>query len=433
MAEIKNKNLYKVIGILLYYFRYSKTQYWDNYKIDKYQYRRLRKQLIQASKTKYYKKLFYELNFNPKTDFKSLSDLKKIPVTEKNIVKEDINLFINNKYKKKSLIFYTSGSTGKPMRALIHTLHWVIEQAVIFRHWSWGGYRFRDATAMLRSYSPKQGEPLTKYSRPLNTTYFSPFHLSDENMLIYYNLMSNLNIKILRGYPSSVKIFALFLKKNNLKIKSIKQILVASEVLTDYDRIIIEKVFNCKISNHYGLAEQIVMFGDCEKHTHLHNYFEYGYVELLDTDKPNIKKIIGTNLHNKTMPIIRYNTGDLAVIDDSKCSCSRNGVVIKNIIGRHDQLIRTPNGYDIPSVNFYTMFEYYINIDQWQITYDDENINFNYLSQKGLSNTELNELKLMIENRIKKSGFKYTINNVTSLHQKSEGKIPTIIKFHKDV
>ena len=429
MEEVKYKSVYKVVGIILFYFRYSKTQFWSKNKIEKYQIKRLQKQLIQAGKTQYYSKLFRELNFNPKTDFKSLNDLEKIPVTEKNKVKENTDLFINNKYRKKSLPFYTSGSTGNPMKTLIHPLHWVIEQAVIFRHWSWGGYHFRDATAMLRSYSPKEGEPLTKYSKPLNTTYFSPFHLTDENMIMYYNLMIDLKIRVLRGYPSSVKIFALFLKKNNLKINSIKQILVASEVLSDNDRNIIESVFDCKISNHYGLAEQIVMFGDCEKHTHLHNYFEYGYVELLDTDRPNIKKVIGTNLHNKTMPIIRYDSGDLAIVDDSKCKCSRNGITIKNIIGRHDQLIRTPNGYDIPSVNFYTMFEHYLEIDQWQITYDDENINFNYLSLEGLNNTKLKELNLKIKIRINNSGFKYTLNEVSGFYQKSEGKTPVIVKL----
>ena len=429
MAEIKYKNVYKAVGIFLYFFRYRKTQFWSKHKIDNYQFKRLRKQLIQASKTQYYSKLFSELNFNPRTDFKSLNDLDKIPVTEKNKVKENTHLFINNKYQKKSLPFYTSGSTGNPMKALIHPLHWVIEQAVIFRHWVWGGYNFRNATAMLRSYSPKVGEPLTKYSRVLNTTYFSPFHLTDESMLMYYNLMIDLKIKVLRGYPSSVKIFALFLKKNNLKINSIKQILVASEVLSFNDRNIIESVFDCKISNHYGLAEQIVMFGDCEKHTHLHNYFEYGYVELLDTEKFNIKKIIGTNLHNKTMPIIRYDTGDLAIVDDSKCKCSRNGITIKNIIGRNDQLIKTPNGFDIPSVNFYTMFEHYLEIDQWQITYDEKNINFNYSSDKGLNNSKLKELNLKIENRINNSGFKYTLNKVSSFYQKSEGKTPVIIKI----
>jgi phenylacetate-CoA ligase len=372
--------------------------------------------------------LFKKLNFNPKTDFKSLNDLEKIPVTEKNKVKENTHLFINHKYKNISLPFYTSGSTGSPMKALIHPLHWVIEQAVIFRHWSWGGYHFRDATAMLRSYSPKEGEPLTKYSRVLNTTYFSPFHLTDESMMMYFNLMIDLNIRVLRGYPSSVKIFALFLKKNNLKINSIKQILVASEVLTDNDRNIIENVFDCKISNHYGLAEQIVMFGDCEKHTHLHNYFEYGYVELLDTDKPNIKKIIGTNLHNKTMPIIRYDTGDLAIVDDSKCQCSRNGIMIKNIIGRNDNNIVCPDKSQIPTVNFYTMLEDYIEISTWQIIYDKQILTLNYILKDVISNKRINELNKRLIQRVQHTGFKINIIEVNELQKTSEGKLKTIIK-----
>ena len=429
MAKIKYNSLYKILGIIAYYLRYSYTQYWSKEKIKRYQFLRLQKMLIQASKTTYYSKLFREISFNPMDDFKSINDIVKIPITLKSIVKSNTEDFVVKGQKNNSIIFHTSGSTGKPMKAYIHPLHWILEQAVIYRHWKWGGYHFRDATAMLRSYSPKEGEKLTKYSKPLNTTYFSPFHLTEEHMFEYYDLMNELEIKILRGYPSSVKVFALFLKKNNLKLNSIKQILVASEVLTDNDRNIIESVFDCKISNHYGLAEQIVMFGDCKKHTHLHNYFEYGYIELLDTDKPNIKKIIGTNLHNKTMPIIRYETGDLAIVDDSKCKCGRNGITIKNIIGRHDQLIRTPNGYDIPSINFYTMFEHYLEIDQWQITYDDKNINFNYLSLEGLNNTKFNELNLKIENRIKNSGFKHTLNKVSNFHQKTEGKTPVIVKI----
>ena len=187
MEEIKHKSIYKAIGIILYFLRYKKTQFWSEKKIKKYQFKRLKKQLVQAKKTQYYRKLFSELNFNPSDDFKNLSDLKKIPVTKKNIVKSNVSLFINHKYKKKSFAFYTSGSTGNPMLALVYPMHWVIEQAVIFRHWSWGGYNFRDATAMLRSYSPKEGEPLTKYSWVLNTTYFSPFHLTDDNMMMYYN------------------------------------------------------------------------------------------------------------------------------------------------------------------------------------------------------------------------------------------------------
>ena len=75
------------------------------------------------------------------------------------------------------------------------------------------------------------------------------------------------------------------------------------------------------------------------------------------------------------------------------------------------------------------MFEHYLEIDQWQITYDDKNINFNYLSLEGLNNTKFNELNLKIENRIKNSGFKHTLNKVSNFHQKTEGKTPVIVKI----
>ena len=429
MAKIKYNNIFKTIGIILYFFRYKYTQFWSTHKIEKYQFSRLHKQLVQANKTSYYRKLFKEINFNPNIDFKNLSDLKKIPITNKKIVKENSKLFINKDFEGISLPFYTSGSTGSPIKALIHPIHWIIEQSLIFRHWSWGGYRFRDSTAMLRSYSPKDGGPLTMYSKPLNTTYFSPFHLSDKNMMYYYNLMKNLKVKILRGYPSSIKIFSLFLQKNNLKLKSVKQILVASEVLNDNDRELIESVFDCKISNHYGLAEQIVMFGDCENHTHLHNYFEYGYVELLDTDKFYIKKIIGTNLHNKTMPIIRYETGDLAIVDDSNCDCKRNGITIKNIIGRNDNSVECPDKSKIPTVNFYTMLEDYIEISNWQIIYNSQELSLNYISNNTISNQRINELKKRLVQRVKHTGFKIKINKVKDLQKTIEGKLKTIIRL----
>lgn len=429
MAKINNQNIFKIIGIILYYLRYKNTAFWSKAKIERYQYKKLYRQLIQANKTPYYKKLFKELNFNPKTDFNNLKDLNKIPITNKKNVRENTKLFINKKYESISLPFFTSGSTGNPMKSLIHPIHWIIEQAVVFRHWSWGGYNFRDSTAMLRSYSPKKGDSLTKYSRPLNTTYFSPFHLTDDNMKNYYNLMIDLNIKILRGYPSSIKTFSLFLKKKKLKLKSIKQILVASEVLSDSDRHLIESVFNCKISNHYGLAEQIVMFGDCENHTHLHNYFEYGYVELLDTDKSNIKRIIGTNLHNKTMPIIRYDTGDLAIVDNSNCNCKRNGLTIKNVIGRNDNNINCPDKSKIPTINFYTMLEDYIEISSWQIVYDSKEITLNYILKGAITDQRLNELKNRFSQRVTHTGFNIKINKLKELQKTSQGKLKTIIRL----
>lgn len=59
----------------------------------------------------------------------------------------------------------------------------------------------------------------------------------------------------------------------------------------------------------------------------------------------SIREIIGTSLHNFTMPLIRYRTGDLVEIKRSpeKCSCKRSFPTIVSVIGRETDVIVTPD------------------------------------------------------------------------------------------
>lgn len=359
---------YTLKGIYLYETWLKKSCYWDIARMKKYQFDKLKLLLNEANENvPYYKEHFKEINFNPKLDFTSLECLNKIPVLSKEIAKNRKLEFINPKYKKNSLLFKTSGSTGHPFEVWIHPDHWILEQGVIWRHWKWGGYKFRDALAMVRSFVPPDENTLWRTNKLSNFTYFSPFHLNDFNISRYLEVMIKKEICILRGYPSSLAIMADYILKSNCRIPKLKMLLTASEVLSDNDRDKIELAFKARIFNHYGLAEQIVMMGDCHMHEGMHNYDEYGYLELLDTDDPKIKRIVGTNLNNLTTPLIRYDTGDLAILADRPCSCGKTLPTIKNIIGRKDSGIETTEGFKIPTVNFYTMFEAFQEIDRWQI------------------------------------------------------------------
>lgn len=359
--------LYAYSGIRLYENELKKSCFLDKNIVEQKQFEKLKMLLIESCKyVPYYQKLFKEINFNPEKDFNSLEDFKKVPILKKEIVRKNREMFISSKYSKVALEFKTSGSSGNPFTELVSPQHWIVEQGVVWRHWKWGGYNFRDKMAIVRSYAPKNENELIKVDKIRNFYYYSPFHLTDKNIKMYLEHMINEDIVFLRGYPSSLLSLANYVHKTGCEIPKIKGILTASEVLTDEDRQVIESAFKAKISNHYGLAEQIVMFGDCEKHEGLHNYDEYGYLELLDTEEKKIKKIIGTNLNNLAMPLIRYDTGDLAEITEQGCSCGRSSQVIKNVIGRHDSQLITPEGNKIPSVNFYTMFEYYP-VESWQL------------------------------------------------------------------
>jgi len=151
-----------------------------------------------------------------------------------------------------------------------------------------------------------------------------------------------------------------YLKRHPEKnISSLKAAFVASEVLTEAGRETIERNLRVPIFNHYGLAEQIMMLGECEEHQGLHHYDEYGYMELIDIKGSDHKRIIGTNFNNFAMPHIHYDTGDFAVMSENKCTCSRSSLIVENIGGRVNAPILCEGDFEISSQNINTMLEPY--------------------------------------------------------------------------
>jgi phenylacetate-CoA ligase len=417
-------------GILAYNFYFKFSCNWSEQKINNYQFKKIKKLLIESQKNvPYYKELFHQINFDPKYDFNDLADLQHIPVLTKQKAKEVRQYLDNPKYAKNAMRLRTSGSTGEPFEVAVSNNAWIVEQAMVWRHWAWGGYSFRDKLAMVRSYAPKPGERFFKHDKLRNFYMFSPFKLNDNQISNYLRVMKNEGISILRGYPSSVLTLADYVKRTGHEVPNLKLILTASESLTNQDRELIENVFNTKISNHYGLAEIVVMMGDCGMHCGMHNYDDYGYLELHDTETLNHKKIIGTNLHNLATPLIRYDTGDIAEVNSNNVvTCNHTFHTVQNIIGRKDQQINTPEGYKIPTVNFYTMFESFDKITKWQIVQHDlKNIEFII---KVKMNETVSEEQLIEEiyKRLPKS-IEVKISRDKYFIQKNEGKINPFISY----
>jgi phenylacetate-CoA ligase len=71
---------------------------------------------------------------------------------------------------------------------------------------------------------------------------------------------------------------------------------------------------------------------------------DYSVIEFLPTEYSDLFKIVGTTLHNAAMPLIRYDTNDLARISHRSCSCGRAFPVIDSIEGRLEDYIATPAG-----------------------------------------------------------------------------------------
>jgi phenylacetate-CoA ligase len=117
-------------------------------------------------------------------------------------------------------------------------------------------------------------------------------------------------------------------------------------------RSFVERRFNVPVHQVYGMTEFGLVAVRCEAGRY-HVHREHCLVEILDENgRPcapgETGFIIVTGLQNFAMPLIRYNTGDLAEATGGKCPCNRTLPSFGEIIGRYGRIAHLPPGTMIP-------------------------------------------------------------------------------------
>ncbi|WP_418626580.1 phenylacetate--CoA ligase family protein [Anaerosinus sp.] len=345
--------------------KFFAMQYLSKKQIEEYQVEQLKKILQSAVDTvPYYRYLKSEINFS---NF-SKKELHKFPIVTKEIMRENIDMFLSDRFVSKGKWSNTSGSTGNVFEFMIGENSDVIEAIFKYRGWGMGrtyNYKKKDPVLMLRSYAPNSNGDLTKVDKVNNYWYMSAFDINQKNLSVYLKFIKKSESKILRGYPSSIYIFTLLLEKNNIKLKQIETIVTSSETLLPLWRDKIEKYWGIPVLDRYGQNERSVVLHQCWAGNY-HNDDEYGIVEI-----GNNNEIIATSLFNFSMPFIRYNTGDLAIpLDQSvdKCPCGRNLYIpLKGIRGRADDILVKGDGTRVPTINIYTIMHEISKLEQFKI------------------------------------------------------------------
>tara|TARA_R110002049_G_scaffold285698_2_gene466854 strand:+ start:76779 stop:78278 length:1500 start_codon:yes stop_codon:yes gene_type:complete len=91
--------------------------------------------------------------------------------------------------------------------------------------------------------------------------------------------------------------------------------------------------FRGTVREHYGSREMGPMAFDCIHRDGMHLLTDQHYIEVVRDGKPvddgEIGQVLVTDLQNYSMPIIRYQIGDLARLDRRPCRCGRQTPRIK--------------------------------------------------------------------------------------------------------
>lgn len=348
--------------------RLQQTQYLGREELAAYQNARLQAMVHHCYRhVPYYRDMFRQLKLSPEA-IRTPDDLKRLPYIDKRTVMDNFDRFLS---RKGWLSFpgYTSGSTGMPGKFL-RDYHFInFENAAIWRHFRMHGYmdtRMRRVVFTGRLIVPVDQEepPFWFHSKLDNTLVLSSLHLSPQNMRAYIDAVKEFRPEVMAGYPSAMAALAEGFERHRERLP-IKVVFPGSETVFDYQRDLIERVFETDIYDWYGQQERVSAIGQCEFKNY-HVIEDYSITELVELD--GHIEVVGTHLENYKMPLLRYRTGDTVLPSHIDCPCGRYSRTVERVLGRMGQYILTPDGRKITVVNY--MFQQFENIREAQFVQD---------------------------------------------------------------
>lgn len=305
--------------------------------------------LHAARRVPYYRELFGRLGVDPLT-WRSLDDLHALPeLSRDDVIEAGASLLAEGgpwlRFKGS-----TSGTTGRAMLGWRDRASIAVEQAFVERQAAWAGYRPGERRAWLRGDpvvpAHQSDGPLWRLNRAENMLMLSSYHLSPGNGAAYIEALERFDPVLLQAYPSSISYLARWLEEHDRVYRgpSLRGIVTSSETLSPADRQVITERFGCRVFDWYGAFERVAAIGTCE-HGNYHVLEDYGCVEF-EPNGDGTANLIGTGFGNRSMPLIRYRADDVVVPADPgyRCPCGRSFRVVERVLGRVDDVIRTPDG-----------------------------------------------------------------------------------------
>ncbi|XXM72951.1 phenylacetate--CoA ligase family protein [Lysinibacillus sphaericus] len=323
--------------------------------LEEYQNRLLRKLISHAVKeVPYYENLFKTLKLSV-NDIETVKDLIKLPILTKEDIKKDPESFISKKYLQDAIKGSTGGSTGKPLKYYMSNKDYSMGVAQLLRGFEFAGYKLGDSMAIIAGsslVSSKQSIKSKINDWVMNFKHYSSYGMSEEDLEEYYRQINKTRPRFIRGYASSIYLFAKYIKDYDLSLKydNLSAIFTTAEKLMPQQRKIIEEVFGCEVFDNYGLNDGGISAFECNYHQGLHIDYERSILEVTSFDGESQLldkqgKLIATSLHNYVMPFIRYDTGDLGSISSHPCECGCSRPLLREISGRVTDYLKINGTY----------------------------------------------------------------------------------------
>lgn len=367
------------------------------------------------------------------TSFQNWEDL---PILNKQNLQKPLEERLSKGYSKKNIYLNkTSGSSGTPFvfakDKYSHALTW----ASNIMRFGWFGIDFNHSHQARFYGIPMDfiGYQKERFKDFLTHRFrFPVFDLSDEVLEKFLKKFKSKKFDYINGYTSSIVFFAKYLEQKNIVLieicPTLKACFVTSEMLFETDKKLLEKQFGIPIISEYGASElDLIAFENPQGEWQINA--ETLFVEILDENNNSVPngtegKIVITSLFNKANPFIRYEIGDIGILDEKS---TPKKPILKKLIGRTNDIAILPSGKKSPGLTFYYVTKSIIeddgNVKEFIIKQTKiDTFEIEYVAENELDSTQIHKVKEAIDLYLEPN-LNFTFTRKTVLERTNRGKL----------
>jgi len=281
--------------------------------------------------------------------FNELKNISQLPLLSKEQIRKNINQ-IYTVSKNDAVVSKTGGTTGKSLEVLFSKEDFQERFAILDNFRSNFGYELGKKTAWfsgkdILTQCDLRKNRFWKKDYVYNVKYYSTFHIKDDYLKYYIDDLISFGPEFFVGFPSNILEIAKYGIRNNMVFPKgiVKAIFPTAESITKTNKNIIESYFHCGVYDQYASSEGAPFIIEC-KNKNLHLELQSGIFEVLDNDYKAVKsgKLVFTSFTTHGTPLIRYDIGDSIELSDESCDCGNNNPLVKQILGRVDDYVYSP-------------------------------------------------------------------------------------------
>jgi len=351
---------------LLYLRQAMRNQWLKKKEIEEIQRRMMRGMIVHAyDNVPFYHRKFREAGVTP-DDIRTVEDLRKIPITTKKELKENFSDLIARGVDPSSCWMpRTSGSTGIPLKAAYGRRDEDYQKAIALRPNLACGQHLRDPWAVLTApHHILDKKHWFQKLRFLSPSFVNIFADLQEQI----RLLEEMQPRVIDGYPSALYLLAREMKRTGRKTINPEIIFSTAEHLSPEMREGIESTFGIRMYDQFGCVEMGRTAWECPEHAGYHMDIDAVVMEFLRDGEPVAPgergEIVYTGLYHYAMPRIRYAVGDVGVPTDEECPCGRGLPLMKEVEGRSDSFIQTPDGRIYPQMTFWAIMRTFAHAEE---------------------------------------------------------------------